>query len=566
MLTNGLGYSRRYSLTTALRGITIHGLQAFLQRPLFLRFRLSRMKSRSGKYYDPFPTMEPVESAIDGATFDSLLKFATEKSNNEEYDNDTCEDGHVDASDGVAPAFQDDTRPSPVATCQPGGPLSVGTSSPQDTFTLDPSPPSHLRGSKRKRWINRKLAKADRMNHTSPELRRSLVEAGRSDVVHTSLATDKLPVTSCGYQAQHLPKSKKKKSNRSGQQRPANLRQPDAANSDRRPEATTEGPDTTIPQSIPQPPLKDIDPCLARLPGLTAEVRSEYEYFPWGGISAKPVLDAHERDVAVLAGRPDDDSYVESCNHVFELMSQEAAKAGFTTKEKRHPRGRFPVVNAGVIYGKGTTEPVNLKLGRHRDMTWRLLQNKDVQQVMKFGNTGLGVWNPKLYEYFKAYGDKLFSHPGYSSSLRRITPDGVFTRVAFNFGPNAVLDRHRDPMNISFGWCSVQSYGPFDPEKGGHIVLEQAKLAIELPPGSLILIPSATMIHWNVPIQKGEQRASITQFCTAGIFRFVDNGFRTEEQLLEHSETEYLAMLAAKSFRWLFGLSMYKTLDELVEY
>ncbi|KAJ7811173.1 hypothetical protein B0H14DRAFT_3479965 [Mycena olivaceomarginata] len=44
------------------------------------------------------------------------------------------------------------------------------------------------------------------------------------------------------------------------------------------------------------------------------------------------------------------------------------------------------------------------------------------------------------------------------------------------------------------------------------------KLVVEFPPGALILFPSATISHSNVPVQPGDERASFTQFTAGGIF------------------------------------------------
>jgi hypothetical protein len=54
---------------------------------------------------------------------------------------------------------------------------------------------------------------------------------------------------------------------------------------------------------------------------------------------------------------------------------------------------------------------------------------------------------------------------------------------------------------------------------------------IEFPSGALILIPSATIAHSNVPVQDGDERISFTQFSAGGLFRFVDNGSRTQDEL-----------------------------------
>jgi len=56
--------------------------------------------------------------------------------------------------------------------------------------------------------------------------------------------------------------------------------------------------------------------------------------------------------------------------------------------------------------------------------------------------------------------------------------------------------------NLPYGWCAITSLGPFDPKRGGHLVLWDLQLVIEFPPGSTILIPSAVLQHSNIPIHQ----------------------------------------------------------------
>jgi hypothetical protein len=123
--------------------------------------------------------------------------------------------------------------------------------------------------------------------------------------------------------------------------------------------------------------------------------------------------------------------------------------------------------------------------------------------------------------------------------------------------------RHRDVLNLPFGWCAIQPLSAFDPTKGGHLVLWDLELVIEFPPGALILIPSATMAHSNIPVQEGEQRASFTQYIAGGIFRYVDNGFRTAEEFEQEDPEGFARSEAQKEGRWQMGLDLWSTLDEL---
>jgi hypothetical protein len=123
--------------------------------------------------------------------------------------------------------------------------------------------------------------------------------------------------------------------------------------------------------------------------------------------------------------------------------------------------------------------------------------------------------------------------------------------------------RHRDVLNLPFGWCAIQALGKFDPTRGGHLVLWDLKMVIEFPPGALVLIPSATLSHSNIPVAVGDHRASFTQFTAGGIFRYVDNGFRTEEQFECEDPDGYAEAMASKDQRWEMGLNLWTTIDEI---
>lgn len=143
--------------------------------------------------------------------------------------------------------------------------------------------------------------------------------------------------------------------------------------------------------------------------------------------------------------------------------------------------------------------------------------------------------------------------------LKRIFPKSVYPSCAFNFGPCVWTSKHRDILNCPFGWCAIQALGSFNPTTGGHLVLWELKLVIEFPPASLVLIPSATVTHSNVPTAEGELRASFTQYCAGGLFRYVDYGFRKEKDL---SKKDYEEMCRIRGSRWETGLSLLSTLND----
>ncbi|KAJ7884391.1 hypothetical protein B0H14DRAFT_3743590 [Mycena olivaceomarginata] len=171
------------------------------------------------------------------------------------------------------------------------------------------------------------------------------------------------------------------------------------------------------------------------------------------------------------------------------------------------------------------------------------------------------MWAPRLYQYYRTQDAKLRKD---FSQLPRIFPRSVFSCAAFNFGPNVWTFRHRDVQNVPFGLCAVQAAGDFDPTKGGHLVLWELKLVIEFPSGALILLPSATISHSNIPVQEGDTRVSFTQFTAGGLMRYVDSGCRTWEELRAQDPQEFGRLAAEGDGRWEMGLGLLSTMDELL--
>jgi hypothetical protein len=120
------------------------------------------------------------------------------------------------------------------------------------------------------------------------------------------------------------------------------------------------------------------------------------------------------------------------------------------------------------------------------------------------------------------------------SSLQRPFLCSVFPAATFNLGPRTACIPHMDHANLPFGWCAISSLGTFNPALGGHLVLEELRLVVEFPAGSIVLIPSAVVTHSNTPVSMNETRYSFTQYAAGDLFRWIERGFQTDTDLLLH--------------------------------
>ncbi|KAJ7126502.1 hypothetical protein C8R43DRAFT_958011 [Mycena crocata] len=287
-----------------------------------------------------------------------------------------------------------------------------------------------------------------------------------------------------------------------------------------------------------------------------------FRLLPWNGFDSRPIIDAKGRIIAVLAGQPRDPTYAAAAADVFAAMNAERTAAQFPATMSKQPRGRFPALNTGLFYGKGQRVPSRLRTGIYGALLQRLVGNPNVKRMAGFASAAFNLWAPRVYQYYRAHADALQHHlphlrPNFSCS--------VFSSAAFNFGPDVWTFKHRDLLNLPFGWCAVLALGRFDPRKGGHLVLWDLKLVIEFPAGATILFPSATISHSNIPVQDGDERASFTQYTSGGLMRYVDNGFRTESELHREDPAAYERMCEDKGARWDMGVGLFSTVDELLE-
>ncbi|RXW15946.1 hypothetical protein EST38_g9911 [Candolleomyces aberdarensis] len=293
-----------------------------------------------------------------------------------------------------------------------------------------------------------------------------------------------------------------------------------------------------------------------------------YRHEKWDGITPTPYQDAQNRVFMVLAGKLDDrdsrppglPSFDESCAEVATAILDAGEKAQFSPEELSHRRGNHGLGLHGIFHGNGTKKPCNLKMGRHAELLKELCGDWHVKRMASFASSCFKLWAPRV---FQEYHDKLSELQEHDVTLKMPFVKSVYPCVGFNFGPRVCTVPHRDHYNVPYGWCSIQSFGEFDHREGGHLVIHDLKLVIDFPAGSVILIPSATLTHSNTPVQEGETRVSMTQFCSGGLFRYVDNRFQTQDGLRETDKEAWKEIMTKKATRWREGLELLSTMEEL---
>ncbi|KAJ6486642.1 hypothetical protein C8R45DRAFT_827956 [Mycena sanguinolenta] len=228
-----------------------------------------------------------------------------------------------------------------------------------------------------------------------------------------------------------------------------------------------------------------------------------------------PLVDKDHRIFAVLTGQPTSNGYDSVVRRAFNFIRLKGIAAGFPASMLEHHRGLFAVINVGLTFRQGQFFPMWLDNKKYTPLVEELLAHKDIGRMAGFASAMFQLWAPRLFGYYCEYDQKLRDALPHH---RRPFPNSVFSCAAFNFGPRVCTFKHRDVCNLPFSWCAIQSLGNFDATAGGHLVLWDANLVVEFPAGALILLPSATIAHSNVPVREHEEHISFTQFTANNLF------------------------------------------------
>ncbi|KAJ7909889.1 hypothetical protein B0H13DRAFT_1616181 [Mycena leptocephala] len=278
-----------------------------------------------------------------------------------------------------------------------------------------------------------------------------------------------------------------------------------------------------------------------------------------------PIIDCHGLIIAVLGGFPRDHAgWKIITDTAAKLMEENAYRLSHSDEQPHHRRAQepFPAVSRLYVPTIGLQAPGNLQHNKkNTKVTDELLAHECFNRLSKWANILFWTFAPMLAMFFQSQIALLAeSQP----SLVWNFVGSVFAACTFNFGPHAITVPHIDFANLAWGWCAITALGRFNPDRGGHLILWDLKLVIRFPPGSTILIPSAFIRHSNIPIAPHEFRASFTQYTAGGLFRWIRNGFQSDDafELKATPEQKEVQAEEAKT-RWQDGVQMYSTIDSL---
>ncbi|KAK7437701.1 hypothetical protein VKT23_018417 [Stygiomarasmius scandens] len=295
-------------------------------------------------------------------------------------------------------------------------------------------------------------------------------------------------------------------------------------------------------------------------------LKEGFELVKFDGSFSIPFIDTNGRVIGAAVKKPTTTQYTRDVNEAAQLLKKACETGNFTADEKNSKRGRgFPAVPYGLSYGKGQPRPMRLK--RRASFMRSLLSAECFRNIAHAQSAAYAAFSPDNYKYYfegMKRVKKLLEELGVpAEDLEPNFPRSVFACISVNFGPRTRTFVHADSKNTAHGMCAITSAGNFDYKLGGHLVLWDLKLVIEFPPGTTILIPSALLLHSNIGVRAHETRYSITQYTAGGIWRWLDDGGRTREDIKATAPEDLVDIMESKVGRREFMLQKFCTLDDL---
>ncbi|KAJ7934440.1 hypothetical protein B0H13DRAFT_1855332 [Mycena leptocephala] len=172
----------------------------------------------------------------------------------------------------------------------------------------------------------------------------------------------------------------------------------------------------------------------------------------WDGRITRPLVDSNGIVFAVLAGQPNDKTWLSDCTKFANKMADAAKDFCFTKKQKAGRHGDFRSASVGVSFGANTIaqEPQNLRQSSDANLQvlLTLLCLPELLRIAGFVNSIFKLYAPAVFGLYKETVDVLFlSNP---SHIRNFPANfSTFTAATFNFGPNTITFPQIDALNLA---------------------------------------------------------------------------------------------------------------------
>ncbi|KAJ7617536.1 hypothetical protein DFH06DRAFT_1012556 [Mycena polygramma] len=131
---------------------------------------------------------------------------------------------------------------------------------------------------------------------------------------------------------------------------------------------------------------------------------------------------------------------------------------------------------------------------------------------------------PRLYDHVNGIKSDILNKDW---TLRDNYPPGAFHASEWFLGGHESPPR-LDDLQMLWSWRAFTALGNYNARWGGELILWEEKKIVKFPVGATFLFPSAFMRYSFTRICAGEEQFWFSQYSQAGVFRHLENGYRSE--------------------------------------
>ncbi|KAK6969081.1 hypothetical protein R3P38DRAFT_3244084 [Favolaschia claudopus] len=188
-----------------------------------------------------------------------------------------------------------------------------------------------------------------------------------------------------------------------------------------------------------------------------------------------------------------------------------------------------------------------------------LFHSGAIQMVSKYHNHLYQRMAPHSYAYALGMTQQLKARGIVTSPFT----SSAFTSAAFNFGDApSVPDTNDDAAIETFEAITV--VGKFDEDEGGHLELQDENKIIKLSAGTTVLLATGSKPYKFSAVGKTEHLFLFRQWCSAGVFRWLCKGGRTDAEFQKDASFEdRLSWLNASHDRGVASIKLFSQLYDL---
>ncbi|KAJ7493143.1 hypothetical protein B0H11DRAFT_1911570 [Mycena galericulata] len=271
-------------------------------------------------------------------------------------------------------------------------------------------------------------------------------------------------------------------------------------------------------------------------------VQNGHVIYPVDPEATTPLIDEKGYVMALIAGPPKGEklSWVHLMQHADKAMGRVYRNTVFPNLGREESRVRF-----GIGFGEIGAEPhqINVKSCHLEDVAY-IQASAAFQKLSAYQNHVFCQIAPKAYADLEHKMSLLKAQTGMCPAF----PDSVFTTSEIAFGDGPQLSRkNRDAQFDTMEAITVG--GDYAWEQGrAMIIFWDDYVAIPLRPGTTVLYPTGTK----------------RQFCHAGVLRWIDKGFQSDEDFATAlSEEGYIDFQTGRQRRGQTGIHKYTKINDI---